>query len=104
MGVGEITGKEHLSKAEPHRSKLPPTVQAVIAARLEQLSPQVRDAVNLAATIGRAFTFSVLAPTSSAAEDELIPGLDELLQPRVLPEQGGDSSDFTDAKFQQAAC
>src|SRR5258708_39691502 len=77
MGVGEITGKEHLSKAEPHRSKLPHTVQADIAARLEQPSPQVRDVGNLAATNRPAFTFSVLARAPSARQDKLILGLDE---------------------------
>lgn len=103
MGVGEITGKEHLSKAEPHRSKLPPTVQAVIAARLEQLSPQVRDVVNLAATIGRAFTFSVLARASSADEDTLIRGLDELWQRRIIREQGVDAYDFSHDKLREVA-
>ncbi len=103
MGVGETGGTEYLSKAESHSSKLPPTVQAVIEARLEQLSPQALDVVSLAATIGRAFTFSVLVRASSDDEDALVRGLDELWQRRIVREQGVDAYDFSHDKLREVA-
>ena len=103
MGVEAIRAKEHLSPAEPQRANLPPTVQAVIAARLEQLSPQARDVVSLAATIGRAFTFAVLVQASSYDEDTLVGGLDELWQRRIVREQGVDGYDFSHDKLREVA-
>jgi DNA-binding SARP family transcriptional activator len=103
MGVGETREAEHLSKAESRSSKLPPTVQAVIAARLEQLSSQARDVVSLAATIGRAFTFSILARASSDDEGALVRGLDELWQRRIVREQGVDAYDFSHDKLREVA-
>jgi DNA-binding SARP family transcriptional activator len=106
MGVGESTGTQHRSNADPRSSRLPSTVQAVIAARLEQLSPQARDVVSLAATIGRAFTFSVLARASNDDEDALVRGLDELWQRRIVREQAtgaSDAYDFSHDKLREVA-
>src|SRR5437667_6217728 len=103
MGVGESKGPERRSDADPHSSRMPPTVQAVIAARLAQLSPQARDVVSLAATIGRAFTFSVLAQASTYDEDTLVSGLDELWQRRIVREQGVDGYDFSHDKLREVA-
>ena len=103
MGVEETRRTEGLSKSELHSSKLPPTVQAVIEARLAQLSPQALDVVSLGATIGRAFTFSVLAQASSDDEDVLVRGLDELWQRRIVREQGVDAYDFSHDKLREVA-
>ncbi len=87
-------------------SQLPPTVQAVIAARLEQLSPLARKMVNLAATIGRAFTFQVLAHASHDDEDTLVGCLDELWQRRIVREQSTgslDAYDFSHDKLREVA-
>ncbi len=80
-----------------------PTIQAVIAARLAQLSPSAQKLVGLAATIGRAFTFDVLAQASAEDEDTLVHGLDELWQRRILREQGADAYDFSHGKLREAA-
>jgi DNA-binding SARP family transcriptional activator len=80
-----------------------PKVQAVIAARLEKLSPPACDLVSLAATIGREFTFAVLAEASDCDEDTLVQGLDELWQRRVLREQGTDAYDFAHDKIREMA-
>jgi DNA-binding SARP family transcriptional activator len=103
MGIEETRDTEYPSKAESHSSKLPPTVQAVIEARLEQLSPQALDVVSLAATIGRAFTFPVLVRASSDDEDALVRGLDELWQRRIVREQGVDAYDFSHDKLREVA-
>jgi serine/threonine protein kinase len=85
------------------KSLLPQTVQAVIAARLAQLSPPARELINLAAVIGRAFTFAVLAQASGADEDTLVSGLDELWQRRIVREQGQDAYDFSHDKIREVA-
>ncbi len=82
---------------------LPPTVQAVITARLAQLSPDARGLVSLAATIGREFNFSVLAKASSAGEDTLLRSLDELWQRRIVREHGVDAYDFSHDKIREVA-
>ena len=82
---------------------LPPTVQVVISSRLAQLSPAAREVMGLAAVIGRAFTFDVLALASSMDEDTLVLGLDELWQRRIVREQGSDAYDFSHDKLREQA-
>jgi serine/threonine protein kinase/tetratricopeptide (TPR) repeat protein len=109
MLAGRTRGKEHASsevQIAVHDSNLPPTVQAVIAARLEQLTPLARKVMGLAATIGRAFTFQVLAQASQDDEDTLVRGLDELWQRRIVREQGMGSLeayDFSHDKLREVA-
>ncbi|MFQ6102175.1 MAG: ABC transporter substrate-binding protein [Anaerolineae bacterium] len=80
---------------------LPPGVQAVIEARLAQLSPSARKLADLAATIGREFTFEALAKAGDWGEDALVRGLDELWQRRVVREQGMYAYDFSHDKIRQ---
>ncbi len=108
---------EQQAKAQqPYRSKslllsqsastLPPMVQSVLAARLSQLSPLARDVANVAAVIGREFTLSVLSHTCERSEDEVVRGLDELWQRRIVREQGGEMTetyDFSHDKLREQA-
>jgi len=82
---------------------LPPRVRTAIAARLERLSAQAREILELAATIGREFTFRTLARASSSNEDALIRGLDELWQRGIVREQGTETYDFSHAKLREVA-
>jgi len=50
----------------------------VIAARLAQLSPSAYDLAGLAATIGRSFSFDLLAKATDWDEDSLSRALEEL--------------------------
>ena len=97
----ERTTNDILDKSLPSQRSLPPTVQAVIAARLAQLSPQAREVVSLAAIIGRAFTFALLAQASGGGEDALVNGLDELWQRRIIREQREDTYDFSHDKLRE---
>ena len=71
---------------------LAPTVQAVIARRIEALSAGARDLAGLAATIGRAFSLDVLAEVGGRDEGALMSGIDELLQRRIIREHAGDAA------------
>jgi predicted ATPase len=82
---------------------LPPRVKAAFTARLAQLSPPARQLAGVAATIGREFTFAVLAQVSDSDEDTLVRALDELWQRRIVREQGADAYDFSHDKLRQAA-
>jgi len=81
---------------------LPPTVQAVIEARLALLSPSARQLVQLAAATGRAFTLDLLAAAGDAGEDALVRDLDELWRRRIVRGQG-DGYDFSHDKLREVA-
>jgi DNA-binding SARP family transcriptional activator len=83
---------------------LPARVKAAFMARLAQLSPSARQLAEVAATIGREFTFPVLARASEFDEDTLVRALDELWQRRIVREHGVDAYDFSHEKLRQAAC
>jgi len=101
MGVG--AAKDTGPQVALHGLGMSPTVQAVITARLAQLSPQARELVGLAAVIGRAFTFEVLGRASGGDEDTLVRGLDELWRRRIVREQGVNAYDFSHDKLREGA-
>ena len=91
MSVAEPQGLEQPpgdSAPLSFQATLSPTIQDVIAARLEQLSPSARELVNVAAVIGRGFTYAVLKHVSGDDEDVLVQALDEMLERRIIREQG----------------
>ncbi len=86
---------------EPDRS---PTIQAVIARRLALLSPAARDLAGLAATVGRSFTYPVLAIASREIDEAtLVRGLDELWQRKIIREHGASAYDFSHDNIRTAA-
>ena len=80
-----------------------PRVQAVIEARLAQLSPPARELAGVAATIGREFTFAVLARACEGDENSLVRALDELWRRRIVREQGTDAYDFGHDRIREVA-
>jgi DNA-binding SARP family transcriptional activator/predicted ATPase len=91
---------EPLATREP---SLPPRVQAVIRSRLAGMSPSGQEIAELAATIGREFSFQVLARAWQRDEKELAAGLDELLQRRIVRAHGVSAYDFTHDKLREVA-
>jgi len=85
-----------------HSLALTPTVQAVLSARLAQLSPQAQEVASLASVLGRAFTFAILAQASQKEEEALVRALDELWQRRIIREQGVDAYDFSHEQLREA--
>jgi DNA-binding SARP family transcriptional activator len=82
---------------------LPPRVHAVIEARLHQLSPTATELLELAAVVGREFSYGVLAEASRRPEETVINGLDELWQRHIIREQGPDAYDFSHDKLRAVA-
>ncbi|HEY3015661.1 MAG TPA: AAA family ATPase, partial [Nocardioides sp.] len=87
----------------PGATWLTPKVQAAVESRLSQLSGPTRDLVGVAATIGREFTWPVLAAASRADEDVLVISLDELWQRRIIVDHGADAYDFSHDKIREVA-
>ena len=75
----------------------------MIQARLQRLSPAARELASLAAVIGRAFTFPVLAQASGGDPDALVSSLDELWQRRIVREQGSGAYDFSHDRIRDVA-
>ena len=91
------------SRSLPGDVGLPPKVQSVLEARLAQLSPPARELAGLAATIGREFSFKLLAQASGRDEETLVRELDELWQRRIVREHGADAYDFSHDKLREVA-
>ena len=79
---------------------LTPTVQTVISARLDRLSPFTRRLLEIAATIGREFPPRVLACAAGSTEDGIADALDELWQRQVVREHGA-AYDFSHDKLRE---
>ncbi len=86
-----------------NESGLPPKIYSVIRARLTQLTPETQTLVNLAAVIGRSFTYDVLMQASAMAEEEVVDSLDELLNRQIIREQSGESYDFSHDRIRDVA-
>ena len=82
---------------------LPTRMQAVLQMRLAQLSPTAHAVAHLAATVGRAFSVSVLIQASDEDEHTVLAALDELWQRRIIREQEVNSYDFSHDKLREVA-
>ncbi|HET7037110.1 MAG TPA: AAA family ATPase [Thermomicrobiaceae bacterium] len=97
-GLTEASGHP---ASEP--GNLPPKVSAVIAARLVQLSPAARELAGLAATIGRAFSLTVLLEASPLDDETVVRALDELCARHLVRERGAERYDFSHDKLREVA-
>lgn len=93
-----------MSASLPFDSRaLPTKVQAVIEARLAQLTTSARQLARIAAVIGRNFTIGLLTDASDQPERDLVVGLDELWRRRIVREQGVDAYDFSHDRIREVA-
>ena len=95
--------REPAEELLPDEARMPLKVQSVLERRLAQLSPSTRQLAGLAATIGREFSFQLLAKTSGTDEDTLIHELDELWHRRIVREHGAKAYDFSHDKLREVA-
>ncbi|NJN83710.1 MAG: hypothetical protein HC802_16510 [Caldilineaceae bacterium] len=84
-------------------ASLPANVYNMIQARFAQLSTCAQEMAYLAAVIGRAFRFELLAAASTHSEDDVVQGLEELWKRRILQEEGHDAYDFSHARLRDVA-
>lgn len=84
-------------------SSIPPKILAVIQTRLGQISPAAQALAQVAAVIGRNFTFSLLRAASDEPEQTLVTALDELWRRRIVREQGVDAYDFSHDRLREVA-
>ncbi len=89
--------------AGPAPHALSPRMEAVIQSRLSHLSPPARELAALAATIGRSFSYAVLAQACEQGEELLVRSLDELWQRRIVREQESNGYDFTHDRLRDVA-
>jgi len=84
-----------------------PRVQAVIAARLAQLSAGAHELAGVAGAIGTAFSFELLARATDWDEESVTRALDELWQRRIVESveegRGVGSYDFTHDRLREVA-
>jgi DNA-binding SARP family transcriptional activator len=83
--------------------RVPPRMQALIASRLGRLSEDAIGVVELAATIGRAFTFELLEAASDLEAPALARAVDELWQQQIVAERALNSYDFTHDRIREVA-
>ena len=107
--AGSVTSANPISLAQGQpapgqaNQALPAGVQAVLARRLQQVGRAARDVLDVAAVIGRSFTFDVLARAAHLDDDDLVRGLDELWRRRIVREHDAEGYDFTHDKLRAVA-
>jgi len=103
-GLAATAGGQTLAaSAAADDPSLPPKVHAVITTRLAQLSPAARELAGVAAVVGRACPFEVLAGVWGRSEDMTVRALEELWQRRILRETGAGVFDFTHDRLRDVA-
>ena len=80
-----------------------PRIQAVIEARLAQLSEPARRVAGVAAAVGQEFGADVLEQASDLDEAALMQALDELWRRRIVREHPPDGYDFTHDRIREVA-
>ena len=81
----------------------PPRLQAVIRARLAQLSEPAHDLLDLAATVGRQFQADLIRHALGVDDITVASGLDELWRRGLIREHGVDAYDFSHGKIREVA-
>ena len=96
-------GREATAAENAMWTELSNTIQATIIYRLDRLSSKTRKLIDLAAVIGREFTFALLDAVSDEEQSVLVHSLDEAWRKYVVREQGALSYDFSHDLIRVAA-
>ena len=98
-----------LSESGGESLAVPPTIQALLAARLDRLEPLERTVLERAAVVGREFSRDALTELAPPEEQRTLPAVllslvrGELLRPGLSREPGGDTFRFGHALIRDAA-
>jgi DNA-binding SARP family transcriptional activator len=90
-------------RAGLHTSEAIRRIDAVISARLAQLSPGAYELAGWAAAVGQSFSFDLLAKATDWDEDSLSRALDELWQRRLIETLRDAEYDFTHDRIREVA-
>lgn len=82
---------------------LPDRVRAILQSRLAQLSPAAHKLAGVAATLGRNFSFELLARASTAEAEQLAENMDELCRRGIIRDDGVGGYDFSHDKLREVA-
>jgi tetratricopeptide (TPR) repeat protein len=85
-----------------HALHIPRTVQVAVRRRLEQLSPEARQVLSLAAVAGRRFDFGLLQALTQHDEADLLALIKESIVAQLVVEESADTFAFRHALTQQA--
>ncbi|HEX3622496.1 MAG TPA: adenylate/guanylate cyclase domain-containing protein [Acidimicrobiales bacterium] len=98
---GTVTGKPGAYRltCALDQVRIPPSVHAVVAARIDRLSPQQKTVLQTASVIGRTFSEPVLARVTDLSGDDLTQALRALCEAQLLEEL---STATTEYRFWQA--
>jgi class 3 adenylate cyclase/tetratricopeptide (TPR) repeat protein len=80
-------GRYRLTQAV-HTIKVPPTVQAMLAARIDRMPPEDKRLLQVASVVGKDVLFALLQAIAEAPDDALRRGLDHLQAAELLDETG----------------
>ena len=80
---GLLSGETRRSASLPEDLHLPPTVQGVLAARIDRLPPEEKALLQTLAIIGKEFSLSLLKQVVEQREDELLSLLAHLASGRI---------------------
>jgi predicted ATPase len=81
--------------------ELPPRVQSVVAARLARLSDEARGVAEIAAAIGRDFSFDLLKQVSDLDEEVVVRSLDALWRRHIVRVQDDEGWDFSHDRIRE---
>jgi DNA-binding CsgD family transcriptional regulator len=82
--------------------QIPRSVQAALQRRLDQLSPEARELIALAAVAGRRFEFALMARLTHHSEAELVRLVKELARAQLVVEESPETFAFRHALTRQA--
>ena len=82
---------------------MPPRLQAIIRARLAQLSEPAHDLLDLAATVGREFQADLIRHALGVDDITVASSLDELWRRGLIREHNVDAYDFSHGKIREVA-
>ena len=89
--------------ASPAGASVPPTVQALLAARIDRLPEREKAVLQTAAVVGREFTPGIVERAADLPADELAPALDAADRQRVRETDGVDATVAVEAALVGAA-
>ena len=92
-GMINTKDKGWAEKLDLSNAKVPMTIKDVITRRIDRLDEDSIKALEIAATIGREFTFDVLQKATEMNEETLLDSLDALIAAKLIREESGENEE-----------